>query len=145
MKTRDERFWSKVDGGDVDSCWLWTGKTNDSGYGIFRNDGKKDVRAHRWAYDSLIADIPVGLQIDHLCRTRNCVNPWHLEPVTLAENTRRGNFVSASIAAKRNRTHCPSGHEYTPENTRIVGPRKHRYCRTCQRNRARAARRAATT
>lgn len=77
-------------------------------------------------YEAFVGPIPDGLQIDHLCRVRHCVNPAHLEPVTIAENVRRG------AAAQ---THCKYGHEYTPENTVIHhGGRE---CRTCNRIRSR--------
>lgn len=81
------RFWSKVDkrpGG----CWLWTGTMLRSGYGQFRL-GLGHVRAHRFAYELLVGPIPEGLTLDHLCRVTACVNPLHLEPVTLSENVKR--------------------------------------------------------
>lgn len=83
----EERFFFKVvQDGD---CWRWVGALNRSGYGEFGAHGSHAVRAHRWAYEYLRADIPAGLQLDHLCRNRWCVNPWHLEPVTPLVNTRR--------------------------------------------------------
>jgi len=74
--------WSHVVIGE--SCWLWTGPLNPGGYGT--NGGRL---AHRVVYERLIGQIPAGLTLDHLCRVRNCVNPQHLEPVTIAENLRR--------------------------------------------------------
>src|SRR5216684_318642 len=114
-------------------CWLWTGMLKDSGYGkiqtgTFANPNMQ--RAHRVAYELFVGPIPPGLQLDHLCRVSSCVNPNHLEPVTNAENTRRG------IAGQwqKNKTHCPQGHEYTIENTMMyLG--KWRRCRTCSRER----------
>lgn len=98
-----ERFMGKVQVND-DGCWLWTGKLNNSGYGSFgvgaRGTGVRG--AHRWSYEYHVGPIPKGLQIDHLCRVRNCVNPGHLEPVTAAENNRR-----AHASIERNRD--PSG------------------------------------
>lgn len=82
--------------------------------------------AHRMAYEELVGPIADGLQIDHLCRVRCCVNPAHLEPVTQAENIRRG--VSPT-AANRRKTHCKHGHEFTTENTRLVP--EGRICRRC--------------
>ena len=83
------RFLFHVDRSYV--CWLWTGCINSDGYakfGIGGRDGKM-VSAHRWAYEHYVGPIPSGLQIDHLCRVRHCVNPMHLEPVTASENVRR--------------------------------------------------------
>jgi len=86
--TLTERFWSKVtQRGD---CWIWTHSTNSRGYGLSAIAGTgKIYLAHRLAYESLRAEIPAGLTIDHLCRVKACVNPWHMEPVTVAENNRR--------------------------------------------------------
>jgi hypothetical protein len=84
--------------------------------------------AHRLAYELLVGPIPDGLTLDHLCRTRNCINPWHLEPCTLKENQLRSPVINA------NKTHCRNGHEYTEENTRHYvrkGGAKMRTCRKC--------------
>lgn len=135
-RTPEERFWAKVQGGDVTTCWLWMGSTADRGYGgTFRpEEGAKSTRPHRWAYEHLIGPIPEGLEIDHLCRNRACVNPWHLEPVTAVVNTARAHRYAP--------THCPQGHEYTPENT-YHPPNKpnSRQCRTCRRTRAQEVKR----
>lgn len=87
----EQRFWMKVD--RTDTCWLWTASKTRNGYGMFgvSIDGKVTTSpAHRWAYEMLVGPIPTGLQIDHLCRVRHCVNPAHLEPVTGTQNIRRG-------------------------------------------------------
>ena len=81
-------FWRRVSGGDVVTCWLWDGYVMPNGYGQF-NTGRKTVLAHRWAYESMRHQIPQGLDLDHLCETRRCVNPWHLEPVTRSVNLSR--------------------------------------------------------
>ena len=70
-------------------CWNWSRAMNRGGYGKIRSN-KRDMPAHRWVYEQLIGPIPEGLTLDHLCRNRRCVNPAHLEPVTIRENTRRG-------------------------------------------------------
>ena len=70
---------------DESGCWLWMASLNRKGYGSFQSQA-----AHRVAYQLLVGPIPDGLHIDHLCRVRNCVNPSHMEPVTPAENQRRG-------------------------------------------------------
>jgi hypothetical protein len=84
-----ERFWAKVLGGDVDSCWEWQGYLMPNGYGQFGLAKGLIVLAHRWSYEHMRAPIPAGLDIDHLCVNRRCVNPWHLEPVTRAVNLAR--------------------------------------------------------
>jgi hypothetical protein len=84
-----DRFWEKVD--KSGECWLWqAGKC--AGYGRFFVPGSRPVPAHRWAYEALVGPIPDGLVIDHLCRNPACVNPAHMEPVTIVENVRRGSL-----------------------------------------------------
>lgn len=124
-KTVDERFWAKVE--KTEGCWLWTA-SQDNGYGNFWS-GTRQMRAHRWSYERLIGPVPDGLELDHLCRVRHCVNPDHLEPVTHRENSRRG-VVGWNNASK---THCPQGHPYDERNTRYRGP-DGRSCRICQGN-----------
>ena len=86
----DERFWSKVDRNGRGGCWLWTASLNRYGYPNFGAVNGRPMAGHRYAYERLVGPIPAGLQLDHLCRVRRCVNPAHLEPVTPKENTRRG-------------------------------------------------------
>lgn len=129
-----ERFWSKVDYGADDECWLWTGAIGN-GYGRF-TIGRKEVRAHRWAYEALVGPVPPSLDIDHLCRVRACVNPAHLEPVSRRENLLRGDTITARNAA---RTHCPQGHPYDESNTkRRRGGRECRRCAADSERRRRA-------
>lgn len=122
--TTSQRFWRKVDVADS-GCWEWNGGLWGGGYGRFVLDGRH-VQAHRWAYEALVGPIPDGLQLDHLCRNRRCVNPDHLEPVTNRENGVRG----IGIAARALATHCSHGHEWTEENTN-VRPNGTRRCRKC--------------
>ena len=105
------------------------GYIGDDGYGRFKVGGKP-VRAHRLAHELEVGYIPKELQLDHLCRVRACVNPRHLECVTSAENTRRGN---AGLYMKL-RTHCPQGHERNEANTVVFSDQKPR-CRICRANR----------
>jgi hypothetical protein len=103
-----------------DGCWLWQGWLDDLGYARIRT-GSKHLRAHRVSYELMVAEIPDGLVIDHLCRNRNCVNPYHMEPVTQSVNAERGN--KARTAEK---TQCKNGHEL-PE---YQGTR--RFCNPCR-------------
>ena len=88
-----ERFWASVD--KTDECWLWLQVLLASGYGKFYANGRQHL-AHRYAYELLVGPIPDGLQIDHLCRVKNCVRPDHLEPVTPGVNTRRARAARAA-------------------------------------------------
>lgn len=125
------RFWPRVDKNGPNGCWIWTGTRAKTGYGTIGADRTGwTLLAHRVAYEFVIGPIPEGLTLDHLCRVRLCVNPAHLEPVTLAENKRRGESLPAKNARK---TQCESGHPYTPQNTYIHPVKGWRRCRTCDR------------
>ena len=116
------RFWSKVE--KTNTCWLWSAYTNEKGYGYFF-DGTTMRRVHRIAHELVNGDIPKDTEIDHLCRTRNCVNPEHLEAVSHQVNCQRG---IGSL------THCKWGHEFIPENTYIYGV--YRTCVICAKRRS---------
>jgi hypothetical protein len=109
-------------------CIIWAGSIDRDGYGRFRN-----TPAHRIAYEESKGPIPSGLVIDHLCRVRNCVNPDHLEAVTIRENTLRG-FNPPAMNARK--THCVNGHEFDEINT-YWRPNGERDCRACIRARVR--------
>lgn len=121
-----ERLWRYIVR-DPSGCWLWAGPTRsrDREYGGVQLDGRTQA-VHRVMYELLIEPIPDGLHIDHLCRTKLCVNPSHLEPVTNAENMRR-RFAQ--------RTVCKHGHPITEENRRWNG--HHFVCRPCANERTR--------
>ncbi len=132
--TRDERFWRKVDRSG--ECWIWQAAKDPHGYGrISRKiDGVKVYLAHRYAYLTIVGPIEEGLTLDHLCRNTSCVNPEHLEPVTLYENFKRGENpkIKAHLAGT-----CTKGHPLTPE-TRLT----HGQCRQCNIDYCRARREA---
>lgn len=124
-------------------CWIWIGATQPrrhGNYGVFRNFRRTEVagNAHRFAYEYYRGLIPDGLELDHLCRNPQCVNPWHLEAVPRRTNLLRGSTIVALNAAK---VGCPRGHPYVVENTHTyVSPKGYRMrlCRECLRTRAAA-------
>jgi hypothetical protein len=117
------RFVARIERSD--GCWLWTGALNSWGYGHFYIRGRHE-RAPRYSYNLFTGPIPSGAVIDHVCRNPACVNPAHLEAVSVSENARRGEWGR--------RTRCPHGHAYDEANT-YVDPAGHRHCRACKRER----------
>ena len=131
-----------------EGCLIWHGVKGRGGYGRFKRDDGTTIAAHRFVWEVIMGrEIPDGMQVDHMChgwavekgtcagdstdhecRHRACCNPQHLELVSASENTRRQDH------AERRVTHCPQGHEYTDENTRITKDGK-RKCRTCHKTR----------
>jgi HNH endonuclease len=140
MRTVDERFWDKVEPEPMSGCWLWTGSADHRGYGRFAITSKKFVYPHRYAYEATVGTIADGLVIDHKCRNPYCCNPDHLDVVRQKENIRRGNLSDANKSRFAAITHCPQGHEYTPENTSISVSKKgykNRSCKACNTEKAR--------
>ena len=131
------RFLEKTAPAD-NGCIEWTGGLNGVGYGQFYRgrtslDETGKGYAHRWSYEFFVGPIPEGMHLDHLCRNTKCVNPEHLEPVTIRENLMRGTGASARHAVK---THCPEGHPYSGDNLYQHPTKGQRYCRACGRRRA---------
>lgn len=108
--TPEDRFWTQTT--PAGECLIWTGTVCSNGYGAIMID-KRKRSAHRYAYELLVGPIPPGLTIDHLCRNPTCVAPTHLEPVTMAENIRRGRSPSAKNLIK---THCKRDHPLSGDN-----------------------------
>jgi len=126
-------------------CWIWTGGVSrGNGYGRAWLNGQT-MTAHGAVYTAYVGAIPTGREVDHLCHNRDpmcpggpcmhrrCVNPEHLEAVTASTN---------QVRQGARKTHCPHGHEYTPENTKYKAGSNCRHCRACHRNRERRRREA---
>lgn len=127
-----------------DGCWLWTGYVMPNGYAKLTTPNGRSNLAHRLMHEELVGPIPGGLDLDHLCRVRACVNPAHLEPVTRRENLARApHLIAIRVRGplprpsrdrglhNRDKTACPAGHPYDDENTRWY--RGSRRCRACDR------------
>ena len=130
-----ERFWRRVQHGSVEECWNWLGATDGRGYGQLsgKPSTSSPVKAHRVSYEILHGPVPAGLELDHLCRNRLCVNPNHLEAVPHMINAQRGETGLHMTLAARGRNSCFRGHPYTKENTYVAQRDGARVCRTCKR------------
>lgn len=100
----EDRILARIRVDESSGCWIWLGgkRGQNQSYGIFItcSQGKRKAhQAHRFVYELYKEKIPEGKQLDHLCRVRLCVNPDHLEPVTLLENVRRG-FAARKLQKK---------------------------------------------
>lgn len=130
----DERklklFWEKVDKNGENGCWNWVGKSTKQGYGVWQIT----VVAHRLSWEIERGKVPEGLVLDHLCRNPSCVNPDHLEPVTIRENIRRG-YNQVSVAMRK--TTCAKGH---PLVLKHHPSRDMRGCTICATQRMRGVR-----
>jgi len=122
-------------------CWLWLGWLNKNGYGRMKLGSEKggtmrQPMAHRASYEFYKGPIPEGMELDHICSVRCCVNPDHLEVVTHRENinltVQRGRYRNQNMK----KSHCKHGHEFTEENT-YISKKNWRYCRTCRKEASR--------
>ncbi len=129
LEALPDRFVDKIMFEPNTGCWLWMAGQNGKGYGVFKpSRSRRNAYAHRYAYEQLVGPIAPGLEIDHLCRVRHCVNPAHLEPVPPVINQQRGNSPNQII----NRSGaCLRGHPWTPESTYYFPGGKKKRCRIC--------------
>jgi hypothetical protein len=111
--------------------WDWTGSKNQNGYAL-RSGRVKPRVVHALLYQAFVGPVPHGMDLDHLCRRRSCVNPKHLEPVTHRENCARG-AVNQNVG----KTHCIRGHLLSGDNLYVTRSGK-RDCRECMRAHKRA-------
>ena len=123
----------KIDRDPETGCWFWLGSLSPKGYGRVSVQYQAYM-AHRYVYERYRGKVPEGMELDHLCRVRDCVNPDHLEAVTHQENVARGNAGKTN----REKTHCNHGHPFDEQNTGYHKNNRGRYCRECRRQRARA-------
>jgi hypothetical protein len=131
--SEEDSVWLRVE--KSEDCWEWRGAMFRNGYGRFDRRGPRRIcMAHRLVYEYVKGPIPEGLDLDHLCRNRRCVNPDHLEPVTRRVNLMRGETL---IRANAKKTHCRNGHAFTPENLspEFPGRRVCLICRTANKKR----------
>lgn len=134
-----ERFWDKVKIDVQTKCWNWQG-TSSNGYGQFRVCKGRRIGPYVFAWEYYNRQsFPPELEPDHTCNNRKCCNPEHIEPVTHAENQRRAAERRRLEGRRTNHlprprpSHCPQGHEYTPDNCMKGGKLKVLQCRTCSR------------
>jgi len=128
-----ERVLAKVVDDAETSCWIFTGGVNSAGYGQISTSANSMATAHRIVFEHFIGPIPDGMDLDHLCRVRRCVNPTHLEPVTRGENLGRGNHPNM---VTRRTGICQRGHDLSVVGVNIrvraSGTTK-RSCAACAR------------
>ena len=140
-QTAHVRFWSKVAQGE-NGCWVWMAYRDARGYGQYWRGDKKNVYAHRFAWEEIHGPLPPytpkGLQLDHLCKNPSCVRPSHLELVAHQTNVLRGDGPTAENSRK---THCIHGHRLNKKNTFYSLSENRRRCKQCEEIREKAERR----
>ncbi len=133
-----DRLMAKVSPEPNSGCWLWEGAVDPrTGYARITIETGRVENAHRSSYQLHVGPVPDGLQLDHLCRVRSCVNPDHLEPVTCAETLRRGAGPVKTKALKAAQTHCKRGHLLSGDNVTHDKGNSARICIECRRLRGR--------
>ena len=127
-----QRLLDKVDVNPVSGCWEWTGYRLKTGYARVTFGNVSQI-AHRLIYKLIVGPIPDGCDLHHNCRNKGCVNPRHLAPLVRKAHLAEEDHSTKGIR-EREKTHCPSGHEYTAENTYWHGDGKRkRGCKECRR------------
>lgn len=121
-----ERALARVQRDSETGCWLWNGALTTAGYGHLNIGGGRYAMAHVVLYEDRHGPVPDGLELDHLCRVRHCVNPDHVEPVTHLENVRRGLAASTLRTGK-----CKYGHDHAVHG--YTSPKGRRHCLECRR------------
>lgn len=114
-------------------CWLWLAALDIGGYGKFSTN-RRSMQAHRIGWNLYRGPIPPGMMLDHMCRTRSCVNPDHMRIVTPFENSVENSLGPSALNYQK--THCTHGHPFSGENLKVYANPKlpgrfYRYCRAC--------------
>lgn len=133
MAVTVDNYWSHVQ--KTDDCWLWTGSLTLAGYGSFHSPYIATRSAHRISWILSGRELASSDTLDHSCPNRNCVNPGHLEPMSIGDNVRRSKNTFATINAAK--THCKAGHPFDEANTYHT-KKGGRCCRICRDTRVKA-------
>jgi hypothetical protein len=128
FQTLPQKYIDRIEMEPNSGCWLWAGYVNTEGYAKFGIRGRPTISVHRFIYELFFQP---AKELHHICKTRCCVNPNHLQPVTRSEHR------MLSPSRMRNVSHCINGHPFSEENTMFIVDAHHphgmRQCRTCAR------------